>query len=310
MPLSSVVGHTYPCQVLAKWLEREPRAGSLIFCGPSGVGKGYVAALFAKALLGATCELSNHPDYLCLVPGSKTGQYQKDQIDQIRQFAQVSSTQSQIKVCVVEKAQALGINNTNALLKTVEEPAAPVLFIFITELEKAILPTLLSRSAVLHFSPTSLEEVENFLVVQEGADREKAQKVATSSMGRIGLAYNKYHGHEDKVDTLSFDLGCSLYEGDTLYAVDVCKKIEKEVVDKGITFEPFLERVYLFFKDCFLLSLEAKAPLFFEHKREELSKLKRDAEVDLTHTLALYHEVRRDLNLNLPFRSHVPYKSW
>ena len=65
-----------------------------------------------------------------------------------------------------------------------------------------------------------------------------------------------------------------------------------------------------FFKDCFFLSLDTKAPLFFEPKREELLKLKRDEGVDLAHTLVLYHEVKRDLSLNLSFRSSVPYKSW
>ena len=310
MTFSSIKGSKNALNVLTKLIDKDFCSRSLIFCGPLGVGKKTIAKLFAKKLLNPKGSLDNCADFFSLFPESKTGAYQKHQIDQIRQFTQVQPVSASVKVCVIERAEALSEVSCNALLKTVEEPSANVLFIFISKHVAGLLPTLVSRSMVLQFSPASFEETKDYLLTKGNLTPGKAESIAQQSMGFIGIADKMSQQGGEGLYRYGFDLGKALYLNHTLWAVDLCKKIEKEVSDNEMDLDVFLQQVYQVFKDLFLLSLNKDAQIFFKENREELLALKKGEQVDLSCVVEAYHSVKKDLKLNLALRNVLPYKVW
>jgi DNA polymerase-3 subunit delta' len=76
----------------------------------------------------------------------------------------------------------------DALLKTLEEPAPHAILILLARSLEAILPTIISRSQVIHLRPLSIETIHNALVTHFGADEAQASLLAHISSGRMGWA--------------------------------------------------------------------------------------------------------------------------
>jgi DNA polymerase III subunit delta' len=155
---------------------------SLLLAGPRGLGKFDLARLFAASLLceqplagGAACgtcpacnwlSQGNHPDFRLLQPDAlaesddaeagegkeaKEGGKKASQqitIDQVRgldDFLHVGTHRHGLRVVVVCPAEAMNRSTANALLKTLEEPAAGTLFLLVSHEPERLLPTIRSR---------------------------------------------------------------------------------------------------------------------------------------------------------------------
>ncbi len=140
---------------------------ALLLTGPQGLGKGQFATLFAQSLLcqsnnaDATpcgqcryCQLylaGNHPDISLISPleGKKA-----IAVDQIRALGQSMSLKSQYaghKVVVISPAEAMNINASNSLLKTLEEPSAETILLLVTHLPAQLPATIRSRCQEIRF---------------------------------------------------------------------------------------------------------------------------------------------------------------
>ncbi len=96
-----------------------------------------------------------HPDLTELT--NKTGK-EKIGIAQVRQVihqAQFAPTQARRKVCLLPEAEQLTMEAANALLKILEEPPRGFIFLFLAENRRDLLPTIVSRSQVIHVTPAT-----------------------------------------------------------------------------------------------------------------------------------------------------------
>ncbi|MGK0620090.1 hypothetical protein [Meiothermus cerbereus] len=161
-------------------LELLPRlqAQTFLFTGPEGVGRRQVARWFTAGLncqrgfppcgRCASCRLEPHPDYLEVAPEQETKTGRKARLPQIRleQIAPREDTEEQslldwistyprfkTKVAVVDSAHFLGEAAANALLKVLEEPPSFARIILIAPSRELVLPTLVSRSLEVGFTP-------------------------------------------------------------------------------------------------------------------------------------------------------------
>ena len=91
-----------------------------------------------------------HPDVHWLVPGSVTG-YLVDQVREIIDGVSLAPARADRKVYIMERAGLLRGAAANALLKTIEEPPADVIFILVARSEETVLPTIVSRCQVVPF---------------------------------------------------------------------------------------------------------------------------------------------------------------
>ncbi|MFH0905149.1 MAG: AAA family ATPase [bacterium] len=157
-----LVGQPKARELLGRAVANEVLAQTLIFVGPKGVGRKTTAILLARAL--HQDEMTNHPDtfifsqILSAMREHKKGI--KDAVDELRKFMELSPIRSQIKAAIIDEAEGLSIGAQNALLKTLEEPHADTILILITEDERRLLPTIVSRAQVIRFSPLTDEEIQ------------------------------------------------------------------------------------------------------------------------------------------------------
>lgn len=92
------------------------------------------------------------------------------------------------RVFIVEDADTMNDQASNALLKTLEEPPPTSHLILTTANPTALLATIRSRCQIIRFAPIAAEEVETFLTVQKNVPAADARLLARTAQGSIGRA--------------------------------------------------------------------------------------------------------------------------
>lgn len=183
-----VVGQEHIERTLKNAIEQDKVSHAYLFCGPRGTGKTTTARLLAKALLcekGPTpdpdgiCEdclmIANgeHPDVNELDAASRTG------VENVREEiigrVQFAPTRGRYKIYIIDEVHMLSAAAFNALLKTLEEPPAHVVFILCTTDPQKIPETIHSRCQRFDFRRISNEALVSRLgavCIAEGVEFE------------------------------------------------------------------------------------------------------------------------------------------
>ena len=153
--LAEVLGQPAVTEPLVKALQSGKISHSYILTGPRGCGKTSVARILAHEINGFKYELEDsHLDIIEIDAASNTG---VDNIRELREKALIAPSEGKYKVYIIDEVHMLSKSAFNALLKTLEEPPAHVVFILATtDLEKVPI-TITSRSQVYHFRLVSEE---------------------------------------------------------------------------------------------------------------------------------------------------------
>ena len=202
----SMVGQKHIVSTLQNALTDGRMAHAYLFTGPRGTGKTTTARLLAKALMceaggGAatahpdgTCERcqeiarGTHPDVYELDAASRTG---VDNVrDEIINRVAFAPTQGRYKVYVIDEVHMLTTAAFNALLKTLEEPPAHVVFVLCTTDPQKIPETVLSRCQRLEFhriSDADIAERLEFVCTSEGFEYDSEALALVARHARGGL---------------------------------------------------------------------------------------------------------------------------
>lgn len=144
---------------------------SYLFIGPEGAGKAEAAFYFISKIAGKSDDTvflekiksRSLPDVVVIEPETeeKKGKTrEKDisvfQVREMQERLKYFSYELGYKFCVIQKANRLTDEAANSLLKFLEEPQANTFFILLANNPDSLLPTIISRSAVLRFAQTSL----------------------------------------------------------------------------------------------------------------------------------------------------------
>ena len=159
-----VVGQPGVTQTLRNALKFDRLAQSFVFAGPRGVGKTTTARILARSLncvngptpdpcgvCDACCEIAEGRDIDVLEIDAAT----HTQVENIREVIisglTVSPIRNRYKVFIIDEVHQLSSHSFNALLKSIEEPPAHVVFMMATTRLDKIPDTILSRSQVYEF---------------------------------------------------------------------------------------------------------------------------------------------------------------
>ena len=151
-----VVGQTHIIQTLKNAIVQNRIAHAYLFCGPRGTGKTSIAKIFAKTLnctnnqdapcgVCENCKMAangSHPDIIEIDAASNNG------VDEVRNLidkVKYAPMQGKYKIYIIDEVHMMTPEAFNALLKTLEEPPAHIVFILATTEPHKILPTIISR---------------------------------------------------------------------------------------------------------------------------------------------------------------------
>ena len=312
-----LIGQGHITKLLKNAVKTDQISQAYLFVGSRGTGKTSAARILAKAVNCLHPKEDGNPCNECEVcVGITDGKLMDlmeidaasnrgiDQIRELKEKIEYSPTDSKYKVYVIDEVHMLTTEAFNALLKTLEEPPAHVIFILATTDVHKLPPTILSRCQRYDFRLGTNEEMEKLLkdvTTKEGIKIAKeavdilVQNAKGSYRDALSLLDVVYSGRGEGIKNISerdvrdilglpdFDLVISLLknlvEGSGKRSLEVIEELEK----KGINLQQFtnyaleilrtmlvekikgkLSKEYAFAKDMDLKSLHKLINLFLD----------------------------------------------
>lgn len=177
MTLENIIGQEKICTALSRLIETGRLSHAYLFLGPKGSLKKEVAFAFSRAILSspllnkrqdlgfsekslALFQASTHPDFHLISP--EGGQIKIKQIRALKErLAQYEKFASRT-VVLIEEADLMGLEASNAFLKTLEEPLGEVHFILLSSSREKLLDTIFSRVQTFYFAPLSKDALKTY----------------------------------------------------------------------------------------------------------------------------------------------------
>lgn len=206
--LNRVVGHDRVIDTLRQAHAGDTVHHAMLFAGPAGVGKFTIARAFAammnctdRAPGGDACGVckscrrilgneqdrgGGHPDVFEVRPDGR-----QIKIAQIRDLIRVVAfppIEANVRVVIIEPADALGEEAANALLKTLEEPSSHTRFILVSSSPDALLITIRSRCQRVLFGRIPDDALAGLLEARFKVTPEQARDSASVADGSLGEA--------------------------------------------------------------------------------------------------------------------------
>jgi DNA polymerase-3 subunit delta' len=252
-----LIGHQRILDFLRRSVERRKIAHAYLFAGPENVGKRSVAIEFIKMLGCDDIEKDVHPDVLIVEPEiiekkgvKKEKEITIDQARQIRHQMSLFPYQAPYKIVLIDQAERMTREASNALLKTLEEPSGRAILILITANPQLLLPTIVSRCQLVKFLLVSSQEIEKHLSAKYEIRNTRYERIIRLACGRPGLAIQylknpKLLQDQDKILTDLQKLLQSDLNERYLYAEKLAKDIQQA--------RQILNTWLLYFRDLLLL---------------------------------------------------------
>lgn len=159
--LAEVVGQEHITTALANALKTGQISHAYLFTGPRGVGKTSIARILAHEVNGLPYdEEATHLDIIEIDAASNR---RIDEIRELRERIHNAPTSATYKVYIIDEVHMLTREAFNALLKTLEEPPAHVIFILATTEDHKLPETIISRTQRYSFRPIEPDKVVDHL---------------------------------------------------------------------------------------------------------------------------------------------------
>ena len=336
-----VLGQEHVIKTLKNAIRLGRVAHAYLFSGPRGVGKTSVARILAKAL---NCEKGpvETPCNVCVncreitegtsmdvneIDGASNRGI--DEIRELRENVKFAPASSRYKVYIIDEVHMLTKEAFNALLKTLEEPPAHVIFVFATTETHKVPATILSRCQRFDFRRLSLKHITDNL--RQIASSEGIQisdgglaLVAEASEGSVRDAQSifdqaiSYAGTqigdsdvEELLGTADRRFLFNLSEAVLARDAGVCLRIIEEAYFAGLDMKVFYGMLLNHFRNLLLVKITAADRNVMDLLPDDISRLKKQAEKESGDTLQRLMDilldeeeaVRRSLDarLNLEF---------
>lgn len=198
-----LIGHGWAVELLSEHVRSGQVRHAYLITGADGLGKRTLAMRFAQALCcmnppdaGERCgqcracrliDSSEYPDLHVIQSEAIGAQLKVEQIRELSRQLALAPYEGKLRVALLLRFHEANESASNALLKTLEEPASRVVLILTARSKEALLPTIVSRCEVVPLRQVVETEIRTALE-DMGIPREHARLVASLADGRPGWA--------------------------------------------------------------------------------------------------------------------------
>lgn len=325
-----VVGQDHIVQTLRNAINTNRVAHAYLFAGPKGTGKTTSARLLAKAVnclnedkekqpcnQCENCLAVNEGRFLDLIEIDAASNTSVDDVRDLRDKINFAPSQGKFKVYIVDEVHMLSTSAFNALLKTLEEPPAHVMFILCTTEIHKIPATVLSRCQRHEFRripvPTIVQKLTE-LTQKEGIkiDPDALSLIARQATGAMRDAISMVDQLSSMSNHVTLGIAQEVLGTATSQAViDLVEAIQAEnsglgleiihrALDSGTDPRQFARQIVDYLRD--LLVIRMKAGQNLELTPEMREKMEKQAEIfAIDHLVAIittFSEASTDLKAN------------
>ena len=300
-----VVGQTHVTRTLANAIQSDRVAHAILFSGPRGTGKTTIARILAKAM---NCESGPVPipcntcrSCQDITAGRGVDVFEIDgasnnSVDQVRELRdniRYMPAHSRLKIYIIDEVHMLSIAAFNALLKTLEEPPAHVMFLFATTEAHKIPITILSRCQRHELKRIDLSSVSAHL-----DSLCKTEGVSISADNLWAISRESGGSLRDALSLLDQILACSGGQVDDDYVMGLLGAMDRKVLfdlseatfardvsrilsiiddvfQNGKDLKRFFGEVLLHFRNLMMIKVKAGADLLSDLSPKEVESLER-----------------------------------
>lgn len=329
-----VVGQSHITRTLRNAVTDGTVAHAYLFTGPRGTGKTTTARILAKALLcekgptpdpDTTCEQcvavaqDRHPDVFEIDAASNTG---VDNVrDEIIRRLQYAATRGGYKIYIIDEVHMLSNSAFNALLKSIEEPPAKIVFVLCTTHPHKVPETIHSRCQRFDFHRIGVDDmVKRLAYICE-------QENITAAEGALTLiAKHAAGGMRDAITTLEQlsthtgrnigidDVGELLGEVDTALLVEIadliaardvagCFRFVASLGETGVDMAEFVRELTGHVRDLYITSVVGDPSSVVDTTEEQLARISSQAARFTSDRLARILDILGDLGGELRWSS-------
>lgn len=308
MVFDDVAGQEHITKTLRNEIKTDSLAHAYLFCGTRGTGKTSTAKILARAVNCLNpqdgnpcneCEICKgilDDSILDVVEMDGASKNKVENIREIIDDVAFLPTRAKKKVYIIDEVHMVTTQAFNALLKTLEEPPAHVLFILATTELNKVPPTVLSRCQRFDFKRITQSDITNHLSKIVSASGRKMTAEALRMVAELGdgsmrdslsileqvLGYSEEEiGYEDLLTIMG------IADHDALF--NICEAIAKgdggealsvfdAVIENGKEPEVFIDRLTHFLRDVLVTKVTKEPERIVNTSKEHLDRMKKLAE--------------------------------
>lgn len=312
-----LIGQDYITQTLKNAISTGKIAHAFIFSGPRGVGKTSTARIVAKALncaQGPTSEPCSKCTFCTEISEGKSLDVMEidaashtgvNDVREIIENIKYLPTSGKYKIYIIDEAHMLSQSAFNALLKTLEEPPAHVLFILATTEVHKIPVTILSRCQRYDFKKVTVDKIVEQLVSITSKEKIKVEnetlyviaqeadgslRDSLSLMDQLIATFGSEIKHEEALSVLGIldrNLIRMSLQGIVNKDPKFCISVLGQAVDKGISPRRFAEDLLRTLRNALLIKTCGKDHIaeLSEEDKTSLDEIIKDVSVETLESL-------------------------
>lgn len=328
-----IIGQEQTVTILKNQIKYSNIAHAYLFAGMRGTGKTSTARIFARAVNCMNpqdanpcnaCEIcegilkENNMDVIEIDAASNRG---IENIRELREHTKYNPSKGKYKIYIVDEVHMLTKEASNALLKTLEEPPAHVIFILATTEPQGVQPTILSRCQRFDFKPVKIKDIINqlSLICKEMSinyEEEALHLIALNSGGAVRDALSildrciSFDNETLKYDDVINILGAVNYESIFNLVESIAEQsipdvltLINEIFTEGKDAGQLMKDLIFHFRNLLLIKMDVKIDDFLVLPKERLKQFKEQSKLFNVNQVSSFIYTLSDVESRLKYSS-------